>query len=241
MEGNTALKIEETKETEFANEGLALLMDAKALKVTDETSLGVCAGMIKKFKERQKDIKGWFAPMLTAAKAVVDEINGKQKRALQPWADGETYCRQVQDAFLTEQHRLKHEAERKLAIENAKIAEKERQALLAKAAKAEDKGKTETAAELLSQAEEVVAAPAFVVPTVAKTVKTDGAAVTGRVDVEVTVTDMVALCKAIGEGKVPPTVVGDKVAPLKAFVKQWSVKSGMYGLHVKEIVSGAVR
>ncbi len=128
-----------------------------------------------------------------------------------PFVAVQTLIGNEQRKFLAAQEQIRQEQERKARMAADEAARKERAKLEAQAAKAAEKGKGEKAADLIEKAQEVVAAPVFVAPVVDKNV---------RKDISVTVTDLKALCAAIGSGQVPTTVIDVKAGQLKPGPKQ---------------------
>jgi len=107
---------------------------------------------------------------------------------------------------------------------------KERERLEEKAEKAEEKGKTEKAEELREQAETVSFAPRFTAAP--KGVK--------KLITYARITNMTKLCKAIGEGEIPFSVLQVNQSQLNAWAKGQDVKSKYDGIELYEDVSGRI-
>lgn len=189
------------------------------IKTADDCQFA--SDVLSKAKDRIKTLesnrKKITAPLDQAKKAAMDFFR--------PATDAMTKLEGVLKpkiaAYINEQERLRREAE--AAAEEK--ARKERERLEARAEKARESGKDEKAAALELQAATTVA----VTPAVPET-KISGASV--RKVWKGKVTDVKALCAAVADGTLPPTVVEFKQAELNKFAGVFQNTRDIPGLEI---------
>jgi hypothetical protein len=236
----TAVKL---NEEEFQEQSLTLLEQAKTLAIKtpeDYQRVGefvlVTTAMIKKIKE-------YFKPLKTAADRAHAAICDREKQELSIPVQADTMGRIMLRGYQEEQDRIRIEAQRKAELAAQEVARKEQERLLEKAAKADAQGKTDKAEALMEQAENVYVEPVVVAPTVEKTVQLNGGSVTIKKDLEIKVIDLQELCRAIGQGSVPTTVIAALEGKLKAWFKIQGTYSNGYafGCQIRETLTPSVR
>lgn len=238
MTGNLAEKLPE--ENELESRALTIYEEVMTLKVVDQPTYTRAGELAKALKDMKNQITTFFAPMKQSTHAAWKAVCGREYEALAPVSEADILIRKNMTAFLDEQERIRKEEQRKAEEAAAEAARKEQERLLAQAVKADDKGKTDKAEEILERAEAVYAEPVFVPPTVDKTVALDNGSVTRKTDLQITVVDLKLLCAEIAAGRVPATVIEAKPGALKQWAKINQVKL-CPGLVIKEISSVSVR
>ncbi|HSW63908.1 MAG TPA: hypothetical protein VLH56_11475 [Dissulfurispiraceae bacterium] len=123
--------------------------------------------------------------------------------------------------LLAERERIRKEQER-IDREAREREEKERQKLLAQAAKAEDKGQSEKAADLMEKAESVYV-PSTILAGPAQTVKTDAGSRNYRAEYKPVIKDIKAICEAVYYGRLPISIVKIQEVELKRHCKSFQV------------------
>lgn len=223
----TALKIVETNEVE--GRALSIVDQAKAVKVTDAETYTAAGALWNQLGDMIKEVKETFDPICKKAYEAHQEATKKRASFLDPLTAAQKSVKGLMAAWDAEQERIRKaeearlEAERKAEeerlrkieldkIEADRKAKEER--LLEAAAAAEKAGNTEKAEELTVQAIEtteranqesffVASAPVPIAPVkVQKEVpKLKGGPVYREVW-SAEVTDIKALCRAVGAGTV---------------------------------------
>lgn len=164
----------------------------QTLRIVDQSSYELSAGILKTVKEMSKRLdekrKEITSPLDVAKKAVMDLFRSPSERL----ALAESNLKNKMLEYQNEQDRIRREAEEKLRLE----AEKKQRELEERAKKAEENGKVGKAEELRDKAAMTIA------PTIAPTVqKVEG--VSTREVWSAEVVDVMALVKAVAEGKAP--------------------------------------
>ncbi|MBM4311421.1 MAG: hypothetical protein FJ119_10820 [Deltaproteobacteria bacterium] len=214
---------------EQETQALDIYQQAYAVKVVDKATYESAGALALAIKDMTKQVTDYWKPIKDKAYAAHKEICARETELLKPLKDAAGLIDTRRRAYLNEQELIRQEAERKARAIAEEQARKEREKLAAQAAKAAEKGKAEKASELAAQAAEVVAAPVFVAPAIDKNV---------RKDIAVSVTDLKALCAAIGAGIVPPTVVEVKAGALKSWAKAMQIKNGQVpGIVITETIA----
>lgn len=240
MTAEPAMVIELKPEEKLESDALTLYEQATTLTISTQEDYAVAGSLAKTLKEMKKNIEDYFAPLKKSTHEAWKAVCAKENEALSPVKEADTIVRRTMGVYLDEQERIRREAEAKARAEAEERARKERERLLAQAVKAEEKGQAEKAEEKFEQAELVYAAPVVVESAIDKTVKVGDAAVTRKTDLQITVTDLKALCAEVAAGRVPVTVIDVKAGPLKQWAKLNQVTT-CPGLHIKEVATVAVR
>lgn len=173
-----------------ALESLSVQIDTAEQRVIAADQLGRVKGLAKAIEEARKAMK---KPFDDAAK----EVQAFFTPRIDALAATETAIKRGMLKFDDEQARIAREA----AAKEAERVRKEQEALAAKAAKLEASGKTEQADAMRENAAAIVAAPV----AVAEPVSTAGTS--KRTIYSAKVTDLMALVKAVADGRAPLNVL----------------------------------
>lgn len=205
------------------------LAKANSIDVIDQESANAAAGFLKQLGEaekaleaRRKEITG---PINQSLRSINDLFRGP--------ADNIKKARTVVKGAIsrwTAEEERKIAEERRLAEEKARKA---REAAEAKAQKYEEEGREDMAEKWAGKAEEADA----ISQPVAEAPKVAGVAM--RTNYDVQVQDSLALCQAVADGKVPPTVIKFNQAELNKFARAWKGKVEMPGCKIKVSKSAA--
>lgn len=214
---------------EFDN--LMIVEHAKNLKIITNGDFDKSGELSIALARAIKQTKANWSALVEKAKASYDETKASRDSELKPLEDMAGYVSNLRSDWMMEQGRLAQVEKARLEKIERDRAEKERQKLLERAVAAKT---TEKAEALLEKAEAVYEKPCMVVPVVDKTTKLEsGGSITWINDIEVTVSDPKALCKALGDGIVPISIV--QFSGLKAWVKAACIKQGQIpGLKIQD-------
>ena len=197
-----ALKLVETEPVE--EKAVTIVDQAKAVKVTDSATYTAAGAIWKAIGDMIKEVKDTFDPICEAAhKAAVE----KRSKYLDPLTDAQKSVKRLMSDYDAEQERIRRAEEARLAEIARKQAEE--QALLDAIAAEEDaKRNGATAEEAAEVSAAVISEPVYVPPVVVpKAVPKMQGGPVYSVRWSASVTDIKALCLAIGTGKASPELV----------------------------------
>jgi hypothetical protein len=230
-------------EKQVQDEALNISDLAKAVNVVDVETFQKAGELKKAANAARKNIVEWFKPLKQSAKKTHTGLCDREKVYLDPLDGGVRHIQTQMDDYATEQERIRREAERKVREKAETEARKEREKLARQAEKALEKGNEEKAALLKERAEEVVATPVFVAPTVEKTTRTGSATISQQKKTVVQVTDLKALLGFIATQQFSPIeAVEIKQSVLEKWVKNNQVKNGSVpGIVISERIVSTTR
>ncbi|HEU01364.1 hypothetical protein LCGC14_1749190 [marine sediment metagenome] len=130
-------------------ESTALVVtEAQGITITDQDSYGHAGAFLTDvLKPARKEIEATFGPIIKKAHAAHKEATGQRKRHEAPLIEAEKIVKSIMGAYVIEQRRIAAEAE----AERLKVAREEAEtAALAEAARLEEAGHTEAAAEMIT-------------------------------------------------------------------------------------------
>ena len=175
---------------------------ANTLDIENDQDSFDAQSALKTIKLREKRVGETFDPICDAAHKTWKQSCDTRSSFLNPLKQAETIIKKKIVTFETEAERKRQEQARLAEAKRLEAERKEREKIEAQAKKAEEAGKTEKAEALREKAETVNVAPVFVPPPPPKVAGTSFKKVwKGQV------VDVIALCKAIGEGKASPSMV----------------------------------
>ena len=201
---------------EIEDKSLTLLETAHGIIVTNQASYENAAVFLKGIKDARSKFVEFFAPMKKATHTAWKEVVAKENDAVNPLKEADKIVRDSMGVYLTEQDRIKREAQKVAEAKARKEAEAERKRLLKRAENVKTEPKRQ---ELIEKAEDVFEEPVFAEHAVEKTTKLESGSVTRKTDIEVTVVDPVAFLAAVVRGDIPATCVEIKPNKVKAWVK----------------------
>lgn len=213
------------------NEVMPIVELAKQLIIKTDEDQTVAKSFIKKIDEKFEELDMKFK--FTETK---DKTNAAHKAAC---ATFNAFSAPFKDAkeIIAEKNK-KYELDKALKAQRAAEAaeakrqeaeRKEREKLEEMARKAEEMGKEEKADMLREQAETVSIAPTFTQPQASKKLIT-----------KARVKNMMQLCKLIGEGVIPFSIVQINQAQLNSWAKMQDVKSKYNGIELYQDVNKRV-
>lgn len=224
----------EIKEELAIQEALTLVEKAKALKIIDLKSFRLGEETSISLKRVEKGIEKYWEKSVEDAETSYKTQKTLRDNDIKPVQAARKFVDGICGTWKAENDRLERIEQQRLEDEANEKAEKERQKLLEKAVKVEEKN-PEKAEELLEKAADVVPAPAFAQKVVAKTTKFEfGGSRTWIPDIIVEVVDIKQACLAVANGHIPMNCVGD-FKGLKAWAKMQGKKNeDIYGLSIRE-------
>lgn len=193
--------------------------------------------ILKNIKSKRKKISDFFGPMKTKAHAAWKEICNSESFVDAPLEQAERTVKNKVITYSQEVERKRQEEARLAEAKRLEAERKEREKLEEQARKAEANGKTEKAEALREKAEQVVVQPTFIAPAAAP--KTNGTAFKKVWKGECT--DLLALCKAIAEGRAPVSLVVASQSEINSYAKVIKDTMQVPGLKISEVTEMAVR
>ena len=228
----------EINEIELKAKSSAIYVGVHDLKVLNQEDYILAADTLKTIKEWKSKIEDYFAPIKKSAYDTWKGITAKETEALKLINKADLIVRNEVKKYLTEQERIRQEEQRRLEREAAEKARKEQELLLKQAEKAEIKGKSEKAEELLEKAEAVYAEPVFAAKTVDKTTKLDNGSITMLKDIEVVIVDRGAFLR-FAIDNLPEAIIDINTNKLKKYIKDMKIKT-LIGVAIKEVSNVSV-
>lgn len=170
---------------------------ANAFVCSTQDDYTLAAGELQRIKSRREALDAARKSITRPIDEAKERVMGLFKPVIALLDEAERIYKRTMLAYVDEQERKRREEQARLD----EIARKEREALEAKARKAAEKGKDERADALAQQAASTVAAVSGVAKPAAKGISTK---TTWKCSEEI---DVVALCRAIADGKVATIAV----------------------------------
>lgn len=205
---------------------------AKAIVIRDQQSYDHAADLIREIVTLRKQVIEHHKPIKEAAHAAHKAALAAEKKLLDPLQHAEAFIKRGIGAWDMEQQRIRAERQRKLAEAQRKADEDARLAL---AAEAEAAGATEdTVDEIL---ETPVVEPVMTAPPTYEQAR----GVSTRLNWRAEVTDLKALCRAIGEGKAPINAAQPNLPVLNAMARAMKQTMNIPGVRAVSEASVAVR
>ena len=211
-----------------------------AVVVSDTGSYELAGAMVIDLDRLAKKINAYWEEPIKKAHEAHRALTAKRGEMLKPVEDRKKVLRGKISAYLTEQERIRRAEQTRLDEERRKKEHAEREKLERAAAKAEEKGKDERAEALREKAADVYIPPAVVVPEVEKTTRMDTGTVSQKKTTRVTVTDPVAILRAVVAGSLPIGIVTINETKLKQAIELQGLKQ-LDGATIEEIVTAQFR
>jgi hypothetical protein len=190
---------EQSMEEQLRTQALAVSSSAGRVSITDQLSYdAACSFLTGTLKPIAKQIEEYFNPDIARAHALHKSLNAKKNALLEPIEDAEMKVKRLIGTWTAEQRRIQDEAQRKAAEEQRK---RDEEAKLQTAIEAEERGATEEEKQV------ILDTPVFSPPPVAAPTFTKAQGVSVKTRWKAQCDNLQALCKAIGEGKVPINLV----------------------------------
>lgn len=227
-------------ELEIKEESLSLTEKVNVLTIVDQASFEATSAFIVDIQNMKKVVKEHYGPMRKKANEAHKAITKQEKDDLSPLDDADRRLRSIRSAYVQKVEEERRKKQAKLDAAAEKKAEKEREKLRRKAEAEKD---PEVKQELEEKAEEVYAQPNIAPVGVEKSSKVDGGGGISWVDdIEITITDPMALLNQIVGGRAPITLVEIKPAMVKRWVKTNGIKHGQIpGIAIKSVKVERVR
>lgn len=190
-----------------AEKAMTIVEQARSVEIKDAETYMAAGKLWKDIGAMIREVKDTFDPICEAAWRAHREATAKRAKYLDPLVSSQKAVKSLMSAYDAEQERIRREEERRLA-EIARKQEEERR--LAEALEAEEEARRHGVApeEAAREAEEILTAPVNVPPVVLPkaTPKMEGGPVYRTVWSAACI-DIVALCRAVADGKASPELV----------------------------------
>jgi hypothetical protein len=195
--------------TVIEKESQDLVNKANSYQVKTQQDYEVGGEFLRAIKGLQKKVNETFDPIIESARKTWKESLSKKDLHFEPLEQAEKIVKTKRLEYFDEQERITREKQEKLEREARAEEERKRKALEERARKAEEAGKADKAEELRLKAEEVRVEAPIVQPRV-ENIKGESI----REQWYAEVNDLLALVKAIAEGKAPITFIEANVPML---------------------------
>lgn len=139
-----------------------------SIRVTNDIELEDAGQFLRQVNAQIKRVADWFKPLKDQANRAHKAICDRENVYMEPLKTAKERTAKMIGFYQDEQDRKRQEEERKAREEAERKEAAEREKLLKKAAKAEEKGNTQAAEELLQKAEDVYIPPATTQTVMAK-------------------------------------------------------------------------
>ena len=217
---------------ETEREALTWPERARSITITNQQTYSIAATLLIDISALAKRIQDHHKPIKDAAYAAHKVAVAAEKRLLDPLDEARTILRRGIGAWEAEQERIRMELERKAQAEARKQEEEMRLAL---AVQAEELGADEVTTEEILSTPMVTVAP-VVAPTFERV---SGVSTSQRWHAEVT--DIKALCRAVGEGKASVEFVQANLVALNALARAMKSTLNISGVRAVAETSVAAR
>jgi len=217
----------------YEAQAVSLLEQAQALTITDEVSRNEAATFSANARKAVKAIDAEFRPEIDQAHVLHKSLLDRVKKLQAPFKQVQAVVDTEIKRDWLEQEKARREAQRKADL--AAEAERLRQEEEAKSDLDEliEAGDMEGTQALLES--EVVVVPVAPTPKVEQTVRTEAGSITMRKDIEVSVSDKMAVVRAVASGQLPDILLDVNVGAAKKYAKATG-KMVLPGFRVAETV-----
>ena len=232
--------METTAIKKYEAQGNQLLAEAQSIMIVDDTTRELAAEFTANCRKAVKAIEAEFKPDIEKAHQLHKDLLARMKRLTLPFVEAQSVVDGEIRRDWLERERERKEAERKAQLE-AEAERKRQEAQLAQeAAEAIAQGDMERA-EVLADSE-VVVQPIQPTPIVGKTTQSNAGSTTVRKDIDVELVDKQAVITAVGDGKLPDTLLDVNLGAAKRYAKASGLTS-MPGFRITEtaVVLGRTR
>lgn len=232
--------METTTIKKYEAQGTQLLAEAESITIVDDATREMASEFTANCRKAVRAIEKEFKPDIEAAHKLHKDLLARMKKLSVPFKEAQRVVDNAIKKDWLEQERERQKAECK-AQREAEAERKRQEAQLAKEAEeAIARGDIEQAETLVDS--EITVQPIQPIPDVAKTTRSDTGAVTVRKDIQVELVDKQAVITAVGNGKLPDTLLDVNVGAAKRYAKSSGLTS-MPGFKITEtaVVSGRTR
>jgi len=227
MNTETTVAVMESQDLELVEREEALCQEvtdiefqAGAITIDTEDDYKEAAQFGGLLKQRTAEVKDFWKPLKEAAHKAHAEICAREKAMLQPLSNAEKILKQTMGAYISEQERIRREAEE--AARRAAQAEVERR--LQEAIALEAQGKTSAADAAVEEAE-IMDEMSNVVSVAAEKPKAEGVATKKDWEIE-----------SIDSSKVPVLIAGVELRPVDTSAVMRLIRSTKGQVHIPGVV-----
>lgn len=203
------------------------------LRVTDQSTYDAAAHLLLEIKNRTRKVSEFFSEAKATSYATWKRICGMENDAMKPLAEAERHLKTEISRWITEQERIRREAER---LERERIERERLESLERDIEAAERDGASAQEIAAICEMPMAVAAPPPPAPTYQK-----ATGVSTRQTYKAEVTDLKLLCGAIARGEVPTSYVTANLTSLNARARADGMMLQIPGVRVVVEAGVAVR
>lgn len=227
MNTETTVAVMESQDLELVEREEALCQEvtdiefqAGAITIDNEDDYKEAGQFGRLLKQRTAEVKDFWKPLKEAAHKAHAEICAREKAMLQPLSNAEKILKQTMGAYISEQERIRREAEE--AARRAAQAEAERR--LQEAIALEAQGKSAAADAAVEEAE-IMDEMSNMVSVVAEKPKAEGVATKKDWEIE-----------SIDSSKVPVLIAGVELRPVDTSAVMRLIRSTKGQVHIPGVV-----
>ena len=198
--------------------GAIKIVDIANFKIVNQEGMVLGQELINQRKSAIEVIELEFNPDIKAAHSLHKSLIAKKVKYQEPYQIEIDAVEKERNRHYLEQKRIEREAQEKAEAEARREEQRQRELLLARAAKAEEKGKTEKAEELLEQAQQVFV-PANIIPMTEKRIETESGKTTMIPELKIAVIDGRKVLRAVLDGTLPMNCIEIDYQGIKRAIK----------------------
>jgi hypothetical protein len=232
--------METTAIRKYEAQGTQLLTEAKSIMIVDDTTRELASEFTANCRKAVKAIEAEFKPDVEAAHKLHKDLLDRMKRLCEPFKQAQGVVDGEIKREWMEREKERREVERRARIEEEAERRRQEAQLAKEAAEAIDRGDMEEAEALADS--QVVVQSVRPAPDVVKTTKSDAGSTTVKSDILVELVDKKVVITAVGDGKLPDTILDVNLGVAKRYAKA-SGLTQMQGFRISEtaVVSGRTR
>lgn len=186
--------------------GQIKIADVNALAIKSQGDMVLAQDYINQNKTVLAIIDKELKPAIAQAYDLHKTLKAQQTKWKLPFESNITIVEGKRNTYYLEQKRIEREAQEKAEAEARREEARQRELLLARAAKAEETGKTEKAEELLEKAQAVFI-PVNIIPITENRIETETGKTTMIPELKIAVADGRRVLRAILDGTLPMNCV----------------------------------
>jgi hypothetical protein len=242
--GESAVELKREADEVLKIEAAQIESQVESLVVDDRESMEYAQETILDIDRLKKRISDYWEPLKGQAHKHWKAIVAKENEMTDPLTSRRTTLKSKVDTYLTAERKKLQEEQRKIDEERRRKEEEERARLQSEAEAALESGDAESAVVLEEAARAVFVPTEIAEPVVEKTVRTDSGTLSQKTEIDVIVTDQMAIIRAVASGQISIGVIEIKAGELKRWAKLQKLSTGNHpdlGVRVEERVSSSFR
>jgi hypothetical protein len=194
------------------------IADVNALEIKSQGDMTLAQDYIDQNKAVLAIIDQELKPAIAQAYDLHKTLKAQQNKWRLPFESNIQVVESKRNTYYLEQKRIERETQEKAEAEARREEARQRELLLSRAAKAEEKGKTEKAEELLEQAQQVFI-PVNITPITEKRIESESGKTTMIPELKIAVIDGRKVLRAVLDGTLPMNCIEIDYQGIKRAIK----------------------